>query len=223
MHKALAPSASRLRSLAQSGKQPHAGITVGRFDAEIALVIEHRKACRIANAAIGAAGIETERSKPALQFLNFGEGRWRLAIGKLLDEGWTADTSIAQITKAERVALCRIVAARREEIRPQEKRRAAGDRQPSARGGVGLREGLPVGGPNVDRLPGCVAARACAADRAGHAHFVAPMLAASIAAALDEIAGRGRKRVVRRAVGRNLAVAVIVDAEMEPDFRHPLG
>ena len=59
--------------------------------------------------------------------------------------------------------------------------------------------------------------------RARHAHFIAPMLAAPIVAALDEKA-RGRcQRVVRRTVGRDFAVAVIVDAHIQPDFRHPLG
>ena len=49
------------------------------------------------------------------------------------------------------------------------------------------------------------------------------MFAAPVFAALDKKTRRRAERVVRRAERRNLAVAVIVDAEMQPDLRHPLG
>ena len=49
------------------------------------------------------------------------------------------------------------------------------------------------------------------------------MLAAPVFAALDEVARRRAERVVRRPERRDLAVAVIVDAGMEPDFGHPLS
>src|SRR3954469_6998111 len=48
------------------------------------------------------------------------------------------------------------------------------------------------------------------------------MLAAVITAAVDEIFGGRAQRVVGLAEWRHLAVAVIVDADIEPDFRHPL-
>src|ERR1700734_1953716 len=48
------------------------------------------------------------------------------------------------------------------------------------------------------------------------------MLAAPVFAALDKKLGRRRQRVVGRPERRNLAVMAIIDAEMKPDFRHPL-
>ena len=113
--------------MTQTGEKLHAGIAIGRLDAEFALVTEHGKARRIADAAIGAAGVEAERGKAALKFLNLGEGGRRLAIGKLLDEGRTADASIAEIAKTERITHCRIVAPRGEKIRAKKKSRAARD------------------------------------------------------------------------------------------------
>ena len=49
------------------------------------------------------------------------------------------------------------------------------------------------------------------------------MLARMIFAAVEQIFRGRAERVVGLAERRNLAVAVIVDADMEPDFRHPLG
>ena len=48
------------------------------------------------------------------------------------------------------------------------------------------------------------------------------MLAAVILAAIDQILRGRAERIVGFAERRNLAVAVIVDADIEPDFRHPL-
>ena len=62
-----------------------------------------------------------------------------------------------------------------------------------------------------------------AADPRRHVHFMAPVLAAPVFPALDEIAGGRSERVVRRAERRNLAVAIVVDTDMQPDLRHPLG
>jgi hypothetical protein len=49
------------------------------------------------------------------------------------------------------------------------------------------------------------------------------LLAPPVLAALDEIARRGCERIVRRAERRDLAVMVVVDAEMQPHLGHPLG
>ena len=49
------------------------------------------------------------------------------------------------------------------------------------------------------------------------------MFAAVIFAAIDQIARAGAQRIVGLAERRHAAVAVIVHADIEPDFRHPLG
>src|SRR5882724_5862243 len=48
------------------------------------------------------------------------------------------------------------------------------------------------------------------------------MFAAPILAAIDQIARAAPKRIVWPAEWIDLAVAVIVEADIEPDFRHPL-
>ena len=52
---------------------------------------------------------------------------------------------------------------------------------------------------------------------------MAPVFTGVILAAIEQIFCGGGQRVVGLAERRNLAVAIIVDAEMQPDFRHPLG
>src|SRR5712691_12242860 len=49
------------------------------------------------------------------------------------------------------------------------------------------------------------------------------MLAGAVLAALDEILRGAGERVVGLAERRHAAVAVIVEPDVEPDFRHPLG
>jgi len=56
--------------LAQPGEKVDAGIAVGRRHACLKLIIAHRDRRAIADAAIGATGIESERGEPALDFLN---------------------------------------------------------------------------------------------------------------------------------------------------------
>jgi hypothetical protein len=165
------------------------------------LVIKYGKARRVADPAIGAAGVEAERGKAALKFLDLGEGGRRLAVGKLLDERRTADASIAEIAKTERITQCRIVTARGEKIRAEKEGRAARNRQPGARTAIRLREGLAVSARDAERLPVSVTARGGAANRPLHAYFVTPMLATTVIAAFHEITrGRG-ERVVRRTIG----------------------
>jgi len=139
--------------LTQTGEELHAGIAIGRLDAEFALVIEHGKARRVADPAIGAAGVEAERGKTALKFLDLGQGGRRLAVRKLLDEGRTADASIAEIAKTERITQRRIVAACGEKICADKEGRAARNWQSSTRGGARLRERLAVGARDAERLP----------------------------------------------------------------------
>ena len=49
------------------------------------------------------------------------------------------------------------------------------------------------------------------------------MFAAAIFAAIEQIARAGAQRVVGFAEWRDFPVAVVVGADIEPDFRHPLG
>src|SRR5438105_7472183 len=105
-----------LRSLPQASEQPQPRIAIRRFDAEFALVIAHRNGRGIADAAIGAAGVEAERGEPALDFLDLGKRRRRLAAGKLLNKRRPAKTAIAQIDESKGVTHRRIIAARGEEI-----------------------------------------------------------------------------------------------------------
>ena len=71
--------------MTQTGGELHAGIAIGWLDAEFALVIEHGKARRVADPAIGAAGVEAERGKAALKFLDLGE----VGGGSLSGNCWT--------------------------------------------------------------------------------------------------------------------------------------
>ena len=129
--------------MTQTGEELHAGIAIGWLDAEFALVIEHGKARRVADPAIGAAGVEAERGKAALKFLDLGEGGGRLAVWKLLDEGWTADASIAEIAKTERVTHCRIVAARGKKIPAQKESRPPATGSQARALAFGCRKGPP--------------------------------------------------------------------------------
>jgi hypothetical protein len=90
--------------LAQTREQFYAGIAVGWLNAQLALVILHGDGGGVADAAIGAAGVEAKRSKPALDLLDLGNGGWWLAVGEPLNEGRTADAAIAKIDEPERVA-----------------------------------------------------------------------------------------------------------------------
>ena len=49
------------------------------------------------------------------------------------------------------------------------------------------------------------------------------MFAAVVLAAIDQIARAGAQRIVGLAERRDAAVLVVVHADIEPDFRHPLG
>src|SRR6185312_1039320 len=95
-------------------------------------------------------------------------------------------------------------------------------RRPELRAGVRLWKRLAVGAGDAGAGPGRIGAAAAVAA-AARAHLIAPMLAAVILAAIDQVF-RGRAEcVVGLAKGRDLAVAVVVDADIEPDLRHPLG
>src|SRR5215470_1721729 len=89
---------------------------------------------------------------------------------------------------------------------------------------MGLRKGPTVGAHDTGGSPRLVTARGFTPLRARRQpDFVTPMLATAVLAALNEIArGRG-ERIVGTAERRDPAVAVVVDADVEPHFRHPLG
>ena len=65
-------------------------IAVGRIHADLALIVADGKHGVVADAAVGAAGIEAELGQAALNFLDFGERRRALAAGKALHNGLTA-------------------------------------------------------------------------------------------------------------------------------------
>src|SRR5262249_54868491 len=71
-------------------------------------------------------------------------------------------------------------------------------------------------------LPGLIAAR-CPAYTCLRAHLVAPVLAAPVFSALHEIARGRAKGVVGSAERVDASVAVVVEADVQPDLRHPLG
>jgi hypothetical protein len=48
------------------------------------------------------------------------------------------------------------------------------------------------------------------------------VFAASVFAAIDEEARGGAERIVGFAERRNAAVAIVIEPDIEPDFRHPL-
>jgi hypothetical protein len=54
-------------------------------------------------------------------------------------------------------------------------------------------------------------------------HFVPPRFAALILAALEQVARGSCERVVRLAERVDAAVLVVIDADLEPHLRHPLG
>src|SRR5262249_10030143 len=73
-------------------------------------------------------------------------------------------------------------------------------------------------------LPAFVGSRRPCAGRPGSAaHLVAPVLAGAILAALDEILRSAGESVVGLAERRHPAVAVVVEPDIEPHLRHPLG
>src|SRR5205823_6838890 len=70
--------------------------------------------------------------------------------------------------------------------------------------------------------PGSVSAVAAGCTTGG-ADFVTPVLAPVIFAAIDQIARGGTQCIVRLAERGHPAVMIVVDPDVEPYFRHPLG
>ena len=126
------------------------------------------------------------------------------------------------MTDRQRIVHGRVVAAHRIEIRPQQEARSARHRHPHLRRRIGLRERLAVGAGDAGARPGRIAA-AAARCSAGRADFIAPMLATVIFPAIDQITRGGTERIVRLAEWRHPAVAIVIDADIEPDLGHPLG
>src|SRR5262249_11969856 len=82
-------------------------------------------------------------------------------------------------------------------------------------------KGLAVGTRDACARPGRIGAVAVLGGAAS-TYLVAPMFAAVIVTAVDQIFRGRAERIVRLAERRDLAVAVIVDTDIQPDFRHPL-
>ncbi len=91
---------SRSGALAQPGQHLDSGIAIGGSNANFPLVIPHRALGFVAETAVAAVGIESERGEAALHFLNFGEREAALAAGKLLHESLAAD-AIAEMHDRE--------------------------------------------------------------------------------------------------------------------------
>ena len=136
-------------------------------------------------------------------------------------KGGAPKNAVAEMADRQRVVHRRVVAFHRIEIRAQQERRTAGDRHPHLRRCVRLRERLAVGARDAGAGP-CRIGPAAARSPAGAADLIAPMLAAVILAAVEQIARAGAERVVGLAERRDAAVLVVVHADIEPDFRHPL-
>src|SRR6185369_5931115 len=75
---------------------------------------------------------------------------------------------------------------------------------------------------DASACPGGVGAVA-AGRTAGGADFIPPMLTSVIFAAIDQIARGGTQCIVRFPERRHPAVMIVVDPNVEPYFRHPLG
>ena len=99
----------------------------------------------VADAAVGAAGIEAERGQALLDFLHFGERRRALAAGEWLHERSAAHDAVAEMHDRQRVVHRRIVGAHGIEVRPEQESRAARHRHPQLARSLGLRERLAVG------------------------------------------------------------------------------
>ena len=165
-------------------------------------------------------------SKPAsgearLHLLYFGQGQRTLRAGERLDEGRCALDAITEMDDRERIVHRRVVAPHRKEIWSEQERRSAGFGDPELRRCVRLREWLAVGAHHASARPCRISPAAL--GRSLGTHFIAPMFAGTILAAIDQIFGGRAERVVGPAEGRDFSVAVIVDADMEPDLGHPLG
>src|SRR5262247_3492298 len=76
------PHRTGSEALAQPRQKLHAGITVGRLHADFALEIAHGNHGVVADAPIGAAGVEAEVSQALLDFLHLGERRRALTAGE---------------------------------------------------------------------------------------------------------------------------------------------
>ena len=137
-------------------------------------------------------------------------------------KGGAAENAVAEMADRQRVIHRGVVAPHRIEIRTEQEGRAARDRHPHLRRCIRLRERLAVGARDAGAGP-CRIGAVAAGGGAGRAHLIAPMFAAVIFAAIDQIARAGAERVVGLSERRHPAVLVVVHADIEPDFRHPLG
>ena len=111
------------------------------------------------------------------------------------------------------------------EICPQKEGGPARDRNPQLRGCSGMGKGLAVGAGYPRLLPGLESLRDAPSRAPPETplNLVAPVLAAAISAALDQILRGAGDRVIGLAEGRNASITIVIDATCEPYLRHPLG
>ena len=122
-----------LTALPQPRQHLQPAITVGGQQPHLGLIILHGLHGVVADAAVGAAGVEAGLGQPRLHLLHFGQRQRALGAGERLDEGRRAQNAVAEMADRQRVVHRRIVALHRVEIRPQQERRAARDRHPHLR------------------------------------------------------------------------------------------
>src|SRR6267378_1185594 len=211
-----------LRPLPQPRQHLQSAVTVGGQQPHLGLIIPDRLHGVVADAAIGAAGVEAGLGETHLHFLHFGECQRALRTWERLDERRCAENAVAEMTDRQRVIHRWIVTAHGVEIRPQQEGWSALHRHPHLRGGTWLRKRLAVGARDAGAGP-CRIAAAAAGRCARRAHLMAPMFAAVILAAVDQKARAGTQRVIGLAERRYSSILVVIHPDIEPDFRHPLG
>src|SRR3954447_7879203 len=104
-------------ALPQLCQHLQAAITIGGADAGLCLEAADRLHGVIADAAVGAAGVEAGCGQALLHLLHFGESQRALRTREGLDEGRSAEDAIAEMADRERVAHRGIVALHRVEVR----------------------------------------------------------------------------------------------------------
>jgi len=148
------------------------------------------------------------------------------SVSAVLAERRIASDQVAEMTERERVAAGWIVRIDRAEILPDQKRRSTGNRNPELGLVAGPRKRGVVGAAHAQTVPfrvrthRPVICEPCLAGR--HSHLTAPGFAASVISALEQVACRAGEGIVRLAERRCPAVAVVVDAHVQPNLRHPL-
>src|SRR5207248_3191964 len=102
-------------------------------------------------------------------------------------------------------------------IRTEQEGGTARNGHPQLRGEIRIGKRLPVRARDAECLPRRIAARSLVRAAPGRAHLVTPVLAAPVFAAVDEVARTRAQRIVRLVERIDAAVAIVIDADIEPD------